>query len=205
MILNNSFERASFNQLDKVIIIEIGKYLTLYNDYVSLLLTCKKVAHILTLLASKQSENLNIYLNYGVWTGDSFTSTVFLHIFRNVMQSPTIESSSVVLYWRGKYSKGWYDRRGNSQRIDITYPVAFLKDNLSGMNEPYIYLYNPLEIENLLPKDDSLKFNVNNGIVAFPDVTSLHGFFNELKSVLRHREEVTRRWDYKNEVEIKLE
>jgi hypothetical protein len=195
----------SFNQLDKVVIIEIGKYLTLYNDYVSLLLTCKKVAHIFTLLTSKQSQDLNIRLNYGVWTGDSFTSTVFLHIFRNVMQSPTIESSSAVLYWRGKYSKGWYDRRGNSQRIDITYSVTFVKDNIAGIDEPYIYLYNPLEIENFLPGIDSLKFKVNNGMVTFPDVTSLHSFFNELKSISRHRQEVTRRWDYSNEVEIKLE
>ena len=31
----------SFDKLDKVVIAEIGKYLTFYNDYASLLLTCK--------------------------------------------------------------------------------------------------------------------------------------------------------------------
>jgi hypothetical protein len=197
----------SFNQLDKVVIIEIGKYLTLYNDYISLLLTCKKVAHILiSFRADKYPQscnNLNIHLKYCVWTKHEFTYTNFLHIYRKMIQSSTTESSSAVLYWTGKYSKGWYDRSGTSQRIDITYPVTFLKDNVAGMNEPYIFTSYKLEVEveNLMSRD-SLKLTVNNGIVTFPEITSFHNFLNELKIVARHREEITRRWNYNDEKEI---
>ena len=194
--------QCGFDKLDKVVIVEIRKYLTLHNDYLALLVTCKRLYYFLKNIKTTPL----ITLQYYTWSKKDTKTTVFLDLYR---KRKNIIDTSMLVRWRGKYTRGWYDRSGNARRIEIIdsscldiFKEAVL---LVGYDPVPVYLYSQ-EDENIVRYVDFENNTVkcDNGFVQFPDELSLKDFIKEIEYIHRHKKEAELRWDYKEEKEIRL-
>ena len=202
-----------FDKLDKVAIVEIGKRLSIYNDYVALLVTCKRIACFLRESLknfSRERTTPLITLQYPLYIkGDNNTKdtvfldyTVFLDLYRQ--NNITTNYRNILILWRGKYTQGYYDLSGNGKKIEITYPHCIIK--LSEATRywkilPFIHTHGefPLSI-----KDNILYCNNGAIEVEFPNKSSLVELEIEIEYIRRRRKEIGLRWNYREGKEIRI-
>ena len=201
MVIMGNYGKQMFNKLDKVAIVAIGRYLTLRNDYLSLLVTCKRLYHFL----KNVKFTTQITLQYCIWNEKGYAQTLFIDSHRKQVK----KESSMLVRWRGKYTQGWYDRSGTSRRIEIIYPSETHVSE-GWIDLPYIYCGQDIDITQYIDFENNTVNGIYNGHVIdkepikFPDNLAVKEFLGEVEYIHRHKKEAELRWNYQTEKEIRL-
>ena len=198
-----NYGKQMFDKLDKVATMAIGKYLTIHNDYLALLLTCKRLFYFL----HKMKTTPLIALQYYTWSRKATKTTVFLDTYRERVK----KDSSMIVRWRGKYTRGWYEITGTWRRIEIidspcleifTEAVEYVGYD----PDPYqVCIYSPedKDINQYIDLEHNM-VSCDNGCVLFSNNSFLKEFIQEIEYIHRLKKEAELRWDYQEEKEIRL-